>query len=53
MLVFVVPGNRLALLGMPDTDVLNIIKISINAIGAEQTGGSDKCCANMHTVQGN
>ena len=37
---------------MPDTDMLNIIKININTIGTEQTGGSDKCCADMHTVQG-
>ena len=37
---------------MPDTDALNIIKININAIGTEQTGTGDKCCANMHTVQG-
>ena len=35
-----------------DTDALNIIEINFNAIGAEQTGGSDKCCANMHTFQG-
>ena len=27
---FVVPRNRQALLGMPDTDALNIIKININ-----------------------
>ena len=32
---FVVPKNRQALLGMPDTDMLNIIKINIHAIGAE------------------
>ena len=37
---------------MPDTDMLNIIKISINTIGAEQTRGSNKCCTNMHTVHG-
>ena len=49
---FVVPRNGQVLLCMPDTDVLNTIKINIYAIGAEQTGGSDKCCANMHTVQG-
>ena len=49
---FVVPRNGQALLGMPDWDVLNIIKMNINAIGAEQTGGSDKCCKNMHTIQG-
>ena len=32
---FVVPGNGQALLGMPDTDVLNTISINIHAIGAE------------------
>ena len=37
---------------MLDTDGFNIIKININATGAEQTEGSDKCCTNMHTVQG-
>ena len=37
---------------MPDTDALNIIKININSIGAEQARGSDKCCTNMQTVLG-
>ena len=37
---------------MPDKDALNIIKININTIGAEQTGGSYMCCANMYTVLG-
>ena len=36
---------------MPNIDTLNIIKIDIHAIDTEQTGGSDNCCANMHTVQ--
>ena len=49
--LFVVPSNGQALLGMSETDVLNIIKINIHAIGTEQTGDSDKSCANMHTVQ--
>ena len=35
---------------MTDTDALNIIKINIHTIGAEQTGGSGICCTNMHTV---
>ena len=43
--------NGLALLGMPDIDVLDKIKINIHTTGAEQTGGSDNCCTNMHTVQ--
>ena len=47
---FVVPRNGQALLGMPDTDVLNIIKINIDSIGAEDAGDS-KWCANMYTVQ--
>ena len=25
--------------------------MNIHAIGTEQTGDSDKCCTNMHTVQ--
>ena len=49
--IFVVPGNRQALLGMLDTGVLNVMKINIHTIGTEQTGDSDKHCTNMHTVQ--
>ena len=48
---FVVPGNGHSLLGVPDTDPLNIIKINIHTIGAEQTGGTDKCHTNRHTFQ--
>ena len=33
---FVVPGNRQALLGMPDIDMLSIIKINCNAIGTHR-----------------
>ena len=40
------------LLGMPDIDALNILKINIHAIDAEQTTWNDNCCANMHTIQG-
>ena len=39
---YVVPGNGQALLGMPDTDALNIIKINIDLIGAEDARDSDK-----------
>ena len=46
---FVVPRNGQALLGMPDTDALNIIKINIDSIGAED-GRDSKSCANMHTA---
>ena len=49
---FCSPQNRQALLGMPDTDTLNIIKINIDSIGAEDARYSDKWCANMHNVQG-
>ena len=48
---FVVPRNGQALLGMPDIDGLNIIKLNIHTVGAEQTRGSDNCCANMHPIQ--
>ena len=48
---FIVPRNGQASLGMSNIDMLNIIKINIHSIGSEQTGGSDNCCANMHTVQ--
>ena len=40
MAFFVVPGNGKALLGMPDTDMLNIIKINIDSIGAEDARDS-------------
>ena len=46
---FVVLGNGQALLGMSDTDVLNIIKINIDSIGVEDTRDSE-WCVNMHTV---
>ena len=51
MSIFVVPGNGQALLGMPDIDALNIIKINIHIIDTEQTGGNYNFCTNMHTVQ--
>ena len=47
---FVVPRNGQVLLGMPDTDVLNIIKINIDSIGAKDAKDS-KSYANMHTAQ--
>ena len=46
MQIFVVPGNRQALLGMPDIDILNIININIHSIGTEHSGGNDPCCTN-------
>ena len=45
---FIVPGNGLTLLGMPETDVLNIIDINIHSIGVEDAG-EGMCCANTHT----
>ena len=57
---FVVPENEQALLGMPDTAVLNIININIDYIQAEmtecktnigwETHGIVKCCTNMDAV---
>ena len=44
-----VPRNGQALLGMPDTDVLNIIKINIDSIGAEDARDSE-WYANMDNV---
>ena len=32
---FVVLGNRQAFLGMPETDMLNMIKVNIHQIGAK------------------
>ena len=49
---FVVPSNGQALLSMPDIDMLNILKVNIHAIGADQTRGSDNCCTKMHAIQG-
>ena len=49
--IFIVPRNGQALLGMPDMDMLNIIKVNIHAIGTEQTGDSDNCCTNRPTSQ--
>ena len=50
MSIFVVPGNGQALLGMPDTDVLNIININIDYIDVEVIKNKE-CQANMKTVQ--
>ena len=36
---------------MPDIDVLDVIKMNIHTIGAEQTRGSENCCTNMCTIQ--
>ena len=41
--------NGQVLLGMPDTDLLNIIKINIDSIGAEDVTDSE-WCANTHCL---
>ena len=35
---------------MPDTDMLKIIKINIDSIGAEDARDNNKWCANVHTI---
>ena len=35
--ISVVPGNRQAFLGMPETDTLNLFNINIHSIGVEDT----------------
>ena len=47
----VVPRNGQALLGMPDSDALNIINVNIHLIGTEQDGGGDNCYTNKTTAQ--
>ena len=37
---------------MPDIYMLNILKVNIHMIGAEQTRGNNNCCANMSAIQG-
>ena len=46
---FIFLGNGQVLLSMPDTDALNILKINIHSIGAEDIRESE-WCANMHTA---
>ena len=38
-------------LGVPDIDVLNIIKVNIHSVGTENTGDGDNHCANKPVVQ--
>ena len=47
---FVVPGDGQALLGLPDTDVLNIININIDSIDAEVVKNKE-CHVNTKTLQ--
>ena len=39
------------MLGMPDIDKLNIIKVNIHSKGMGQTGDSDNCFANRPNTQ--
>ena len=48
---FVVSGNGQALLGMPDTDALNIIKTNIDSVDAEVMKNKE-FHANTKTIQG-
>ena len=50
MYIFVVPMNGQALLGMPDSDRLNIIKINIDSIGAVDIRDSEG--VKTHTLSG-
>ena len=59
---FVVPGNRQALLGMPDTAVLNVINLNIDSIQTlaaecktnkkQETHTSVVACTNTGTIRG-
>ena len=51
MQIFAVLGKGKASLGMPDTDILNIININIHSIGTEHGRGNDNCCTNKATAQ--
>ena len=44
---FLGPGNRQTLLGMPDTELLNILTISCNTIGTEKEGKDANCITNI------
>ena len=48
---FVVPGNRQALLGLPDINMMNIMHINCNAMGAQETDRANNCCTNTAIYQ--
>ena len=48
---FVVPGNGQALLGMPDIDMFNIIKINCNTIGTHENDSTNNCSTNTVICQ--
>ena len=49
---FVVPGDRQALLGMSDTDTLNIININWNTIDTHGNDSANNCSTNTVICQG-
>ena len=49
---FVVPGNRQALLGMPDIDTVNFININCNTIDTQETDRTCNCSTNTAIHQG-
>ena len=46
-----VPESGQAFWGMPDIDMLNIIRRNIHSIGPEHSGGNDNCCTNKADTQ--
>ena len=50
--IFVVPGNRQALLGMPDIEILNILTMNCNTMGTQETNRAAICCTNTANSQG-
>ena len=49
---FVVPGNRQALLGVPDIETLNILTMNCNTVDMQDTDRADKCSTNIAKFQG-
>ena len=49
---FVVPGNRQALLGMPDIEIQNILNMTCNAIGTNKTDRDANYNSNTAITQG-
>ena len=47
---FVVLGDREVLLGMPDIELLNILNINCNTIGAEKDEKGMNCSANKDST---
>ena len=49
--IFVVPGNRQALLGMPDIDTLHTKHINSNTIDTQGTNRANNCSTNTAICQ--